>query len=331
MNQAKALGVRTRKESIKADGTKHRTWRLSADVAAECTSKWEQRFRASAASPSPEDAVGNSRAASSSVDPGGNHSGQEGLTRSIHEHCPLRHVPHSIATLNVHDLRKACQRAGVATKSVVNSADGSKHRVHVSKEMLQRQLVAKQTVQEAAPASAEAPESSCVSDYDKTVCRQDRTLPCSSGSGFAMSVSSGWAKTSGGQAPLLPCDAPSGSGFVMSAPPASGKDTPADHISLRTHELRRECQRAGIATTLSQHSKDGRKRHVYLRTEDLTRKLAAHRSVDRKKSLHRFSPRSHGQRHRSLLDLRQSQALPRRVVARLRLRQSQALPRREAV
>ena len=104
MNQAKALGVRTRKESIKADGTKHRTWRLSADVAAECTSEWEQRFRASAASPSLEDAVGNSRAASSSVDPGGNHSGQEGLTRSIHEHCPLRHVPHSIATLNVHDL-----------------------------------------------------------------------------------------------------------------------------------------------------------------------------------------------------------------------------------
>ena len=35
--EAKALGVQTRKEVAKVDGTKHRTWRSITDVAAECT------------------------------------------------------------------------------------------------------------------------------------------------------------------------------------------------------------------------------------------------------------------------------------------------------
>ena len=196
MAQAKDLGVKTRKESIKANGAKHRTWRPSAEVAVECALEWQKRFPAPAAVPPDEDAVGNSGAASSSFDPGGNHSGEEGLTCSIHEQCRLRHVPYSIACLTVVDLRKACHAAGVATKSWVQSADGRKHRVHVSKEMLQRKLAAKETVQESAPASADAPESSCASDYDKTSGRQNRTLPCSPGSGFAKSFSQDCAETS---------------------------------------------------------------------------------------------------------------------------------------
>ena len=40
MVEAKALGVQTRKEVVKVDGTKHRTWRSITDVAAECRIEW---------------------------------------------------------------------------------------------------------------------------------------------------------------------------------------------------------------------------------------------------------------------------------------------------
>ena len=43
MVEAKALGVQTRKEVVKVDGTKHRTWRSITDVAAECRIEWERR------------------------------------------------------------------------------------------------------------------------------------------------------------------------------------------------------------------------------------------------------------------------------------------------
>ncbi len=43
--EAKAPGVQTREEVAKADGINHRTWRSTADFAAECRSEWERRHR----------------------------------------------------------------------------------------------------------------------------------------------------------------------------------------------------------------------------------------------------------------------------------------------
>ena len=199
-----------------------------------------------------------------SLAPGGNHTGQEGFTSSMQEQC----------SLNTFNLRKKCNVSGVATKSRVHSAHVKKHRIHVSKQTLQTQVAAKETAQEFSSASADAPKSLCASDYDKTSGRQNRTLPCSQGSGFANSCSSDCAETSVGRAPFFSGDARSGSGFVLSALSASGKDTPVGHIPLHNQDLRRECQRVGIPTTIVQHSADGRKRHVPLRKEELTRELA---------------------------------------------------------
>ncbi len=42
MAEAKSLGVHTRQEITKADGTKHRTWRPTADVAVERAAVWER-------------------------------------------------------------------------------------------------------------------------------------------------------------------------------------------------------------------------------------------------------------------------------------------------
>ena len=246
-----------------------------AEVAFECALAWQQRYPASAAVPPDEDAVGNSGAASSSFDPGGNHTGQEGSTPPINQQCPLKPVPDSIALLNVAGLRKACHKAGIATKIWVQSADGRNRRIHVAKDLLQTKLAAKDTVQESAPVSADAPESSCASDNDKTSWRQNRTSPCPPEPGFANSFSADCSETSVSRAPLVPCDAPSGSGFVLSAPSASGKHTPVDRIPLRYQDLRRECQRVGIPITIVQDSRLGWKRHVFLRKDELTRKLAA--------------------------------------------------------
>ncbi len=43
--EAKALGVQTRKEVAKVDGTKNRTRRPITDVAAECRIEWERQHR----------------------------------------------------------------------------------------------------------------------------------------------------------------------------------------------------------------------------------------------------------------------------------------------
>ena len=305
MAHAKSIGVKTRREIIKANGRKHQTWRLTADVAVECALKWRLVFRALTAVPPDDESTGNFGAASSSVAGSGNHIGQEGFTSSMQEQCPLKSAPDSISCLNTFDLEKkgvvsgvaskrrvqsangneAVRReagvatksheAGVATKSRVHSADCKKHRIHVSKRILQTQLAAKETTQESALASADAPESSCASDNDKTSWRQNRTLPCSPEPGFANSFSADCSETSVGRAPLVLCDAPSGSGFVLSAPSASGKHTPVDRIPLRYQDLRRECQRVGIPITIVQDSRLGRKRHASLRKDELTRKLAA--------------------------------------------------------
>ena len=45
MAEAKSLGVHARQEITKADGTKHRTWRPTADVAADCAVAWERRHQ----------------------------------------------------------------------------------------------------------------------------------------------------------------------------------------------------------------------------------------------------------------------------------------------
>jgi hypothetical protein len=42
MTEAKALWVQTRKEVAKEECTKHRMWRSTADVAAECRIEWER-------------------------------------------------------------------------------------------------------------------------------------------------------------------------------------------------------------------------------------------------------------------------------------------------
>ena len=43
MAEARSLGVQTKKDVTKAVGSKHRTWRLTADVAADCAAAWERR------------------------------------------------------------------------------------------------------------------------------------------------------------------------------------------------------------------------------------------------------------------------------------------------
>jgi hypothetical protein len=43
MSEALRLGVQTRREVIKVDGKKHRTWRLKSEVAQECTEAWRRK------------------------------------------------------------------------------------------------------------------------------------------------------------------------------------------------------------------------------------------------------------------------------------------------
>ena len=81
--------------------------------------------------------------ASSSVDPGGNHIGEEGSTVGIEEPCPLSQVPAHIACLSTNDLRKRGHHEGIATKTYSQSPAGKKKRVHVVKYLLQQKLAAK--------------------------------------------------------------------------------------------------------------------------------------------------------------------------------------------
>ena len=64
MVAAKALGVQTRKEVVKVDCTKHRTWRSSTDVAAKCRIEWERRHRTQEAPAAAEDRNADSASAS---------------------------------------------------------------------------------------------------------------------------------------------------------------------------------------------------------------------------------------------------------------------------
>ena len=125
MEKAQELGVKTRFERTTSNGKKHRTWRPSADVAVDCALEWQKR--------ADQNAVRNTGSASSSVDPGGNHIGEESSS------VPIQPLPASIARLKTTVLRQRCHDAGIATKT---SAAGKKQRVHLVKDLLQHRLAA---------------------------------------------------------------------------------------------------------------------------------------------------------------------------------------------
>ena len=90
MAEARSFGVQIKKDVTKADGSKHRTWRLTADVAADC---FAERDRRDQGPDLPQDASADA------LQPG------------------LSEFPVDMATLDVHQLRKACHARGIVTKS----------------------------------------------------------------------------------------------------------------------------------------------------------------------------------------------------------------------
>ena len=99
MVEAKALGVQTRKEVVKVDGTKHRTWRSITDVAAECRIEWERRHRTQEAPAAAEDRNADSAAASSSFEPRSRAGGQRAFSRASNDSDPQPNASRGIASL----------------------------------------------------------------------------------------------------------------------------------------------------------------------------------------------------------------------------------------
>ena len=124
MAEAKSLGVHTRKEITKADGTKHRTWRPTADVAADCAAAWERRHQ----HPDTVQCARNQTAPSA----------RPMATTDLEIQSQL---PSDLAMLNMHELRKVCHARGIATKSPQKSEGGKRH-VRLSKEQLLKSLPA---------------------------------------------------------------------------------------------------------------------------------------------------------------------------------------------
>ena len=131
MVEAKALGVQTHKEVAKVDGAKHRTWRSITDVAAECRIEWERRHRTQEAPAAAEDRNADSAAASSSFEPRSRAGGQRAFSRASNDSDPQPNASRGIASLTKEELRKECQRAGIATKIQGFSKKGHKCQVHV--------------------------------------------------------------------------------------------------------------------------------------------------------------------------------------------------------
>ena len=131
MVEAKALGVRTRKEVAKVDGTMHRTWGSITDVAAECRIEWERRHRTQEAPAAAEDRNADSAAASSSFEPRSRAGGQTAFSRASNDSDPQPKASRGIASLTKEELRKECQRAGIATKIQGFSQKGHRCQVHV--------------------------------------------------------------------------------------------------------------------------------------------------------------------------------------------------------
>ena len=140
MVEAKALGVQTRKEVAKVDGTKHRTWRSITDVAAECRIEWERRHRTQEAPAAAEDRNADSAAASSSFEPRSRTGGQRSFSQASNDSDPQPNASRGIASLTKEELRKECQRAGIATKIQGFSKKGHKCQVHVPMDELVHKL-----------------------------------------------------------------------------------------------------------------------------------------------------------------------------------------------
>ena len=88
MVESKALGVQTREEVAKVDGTKHRTWRSITDVAAECRIEWERRRRTQEAPAAAEDRNADSAAGSSSFEPRSRAGGQRACSWASNDSDP---------------------------------------------------------------------------------------------------------------------------------------------------------------------------------------------------------------------------------------------------
>jgi len=123
MAEAKAIGVDTRREITKADGSKHRTWRSTAEVARDCAAAWESRHqRPDICLEGPVSSSAASNQSASSAPP---------VAPVDLDTQPQ--LLADLATLSTHELRKACQARGITTKC---------QRVHLSKEQLLQRLAA---------------------------------------------------------------------------------------------------------------------------------------------------------------------------------------------
>ena len=149
MVEAKALGIQTRKEVVKVDGTKHRTWRSITDVAAGCRIEWERRHRriewerrhrTREAPAAAEDRNADSAAASSSFEPRSRAGGQRAFSRASNDSDPQPNASRGIASLTKEELRRECQLAGIATKIQGFSKKGHKCQVHVAMDELVHKL-----------------------------------------------------------------------------------------------------------------------------------------------------------------------------------------------
>ncbi len=140
MVEAKALGVQTRKEVVTVDGTKHRTWRSITDVAAECRIGWERRHRTQEAPAAAEDRNADHAAASSSFEPRSRAGGHRAFSRASNDSDPQPKASRGIASLTKEELRRECQRAGIATKMQGFSKKGHKCQVHVPMDELVHKL-----------------------------------------------------------------------------------------------------------------------------------------------------------------------------------------------
>ena len=134
MAEARDLGVQTRREVVKSDGAKHRTWRPLAEVAADCKTAWERKHETAGAPaanasqhlppspPTPQPSGSDSAAAI--------HSGSD----------PQPSAARDIASLSALDLRQECQRAGIPIKNVQWAKSGQKSHVYLPKGDLAQKL-----------------------------------------------------------------------------------------------------------------------------------------------------------------------------------------------
>ena len=131
MEEAKRLGVPTRREVTALGERKHRTWRPVNEVASECAAKWEERHGTA-----PETVVPTSEASSSS------HATASGTTHSS-EPSPstgrtsilMTQMPLSL-DLTKEALRQKCAQRGIAMRKVVRQQDGTAGLKRLTKEEL---------------------------------------------------------------------------------------------------------------------------------------------------------------------------------------------------